>query len=263
MGSDSLPAEPSAFDAMAGSYDADFSASALGRVLRTRVWGRFDERFAGRESLLELGCGTGEDAIHLARRGHRVLATDESAQMLRVARAKAELAGVTERIRFVCVPMQSLDSAIGAERFDGVYSNFGAINCVADVSALARLLATRFAAGAPLVFVVMGRHVPWEWAWYLARGDRRRAFRRLAPDGAEWRGLRIHYPTPDRLRRTLWPGFKVVRRSALGFALPPSYAAAWLERAPRTLSALGWIDRATSRRTAALGDHYILEAMRR
>ena len=29
----------------------------------------------------------------------------------------------------------------------------------------------------------MGRHVPWEWGWYLARGEGGKAFRRLRRDG--------------------------------------------------------------------------------
>jgi ubiquinone/menaquinone biosynthesis C-methylase UbiE len=262
LNSESLRSEATAFDAMAESYDADFTASALGRVLRARVWERFDACFTGYESLLELGCGTGEDAIHLAQRGHRILATDVSAKMLRIAQHKAERVGVAARIRFICAPMESLAGVLGVETFDGIYSNFGAVNCVADVPALARMLATRLVPGAPLVLVPMGRHVPWEWAWYLARGDRERAFRRLREGGLEWRGLRVHYPSPAMLGRSLAPSFEASRRCSLGFALPPSYAAGWLDSAPRTLAALNAIEHAMGRFTAALADHYIFEAVR-
>src|SRR5690348_11622808 len=57
----------SAFDGKAHDYDADFTATGLGSVLRVRVWDRLAVLFAGRERLLELGCGTGEDAVWLAR----------------------------------------------------------------------------------------------------------------------------------------------------------------------------------------------------
>ena len=57
-----LQREPAAFDSIAEGYDAEFTASALGRVLRPMVWERFAACFAHRSSLLELGCGTGEDA---------------------------------------------------------------------------------------------------------------------------------------------------------------------------------------------------------
>jgi hypothetical protein len=109
----------------------------------------------------------------------------------------------------------------------------------------------------------MGRYVPWEWAWYLARGDRARAFRRLAANGVEWRGQRVRYPTPGELAALLAPCFGTRRRDGLGFALPPSYGAHWLERAPRTLSVLRWIERIAAPFTASIADHYVLEASAR
>ena len=172
-----------AFDGMAQEYDAAFTATRLGRVLREMVWERYESRFAGRERLLEIGCGTGEDAVHLARRGHQVFATDASEEMVRVARYKAEHAGVAHRIQFLCAPMESLGHELAGMRFDGVYSNFGALNCAAYLQTLSAELARHLAPGAPLVFVVMGRHVLWEWAWFLARGEARKAFRRLSRGG--------------------------------------------------------------------------------
>src|SRR5688572_20921521 len=113
-----------AFDGLALEYDAEFTATSLGSVLRTMVWHRYESCLAGHERLLEIGCGTGEDAVHLAQRGHRVLATDASAQMVHIARAKAERAGVADRIRFLCLPMEMLAVELAGEVFDGTYSNF-------------------------------------------------------------------------------------------------------------------------------------------
>src|SRR6478752_1467437 len=145
-----------AFDSMAEGYDAEFTASMLGRVLRPMVWERFAACFAPGSSLLELGCGTGEDAIHLARAGRRVLATDASPRMVDCARRKAEAAGVADRLRFQVASMESLSEVLGNEVFDGVYSNFGAVNCAPDLAALAGSLAARLAPNASLVWVIMG-----------------------------------------------------------------------------------------------------------
>jgi SAM-dependent methyltransferase len=254
--------EATAFDGLAQDYDAQFTATALGHELRARVWQRM-EVFRGRRRILELGCGTGEDAIWLAHAGHRVVAIDASEKMIEVARRKATSTGCADRIDFHCLPMESIGELAHEGSFDGVFSNFGAINCVADLASLSRALATNLVAGSPLMFVVMGRHVPWEWAWYLARGDARRAFRRTARHGAAWRGLTIHYPTPRMLARTLAPQFTTRRSTALGFALPPSYAARWLDSSPHTLALLSALERATCRFTAPLADHYILEAERK
>ena len=253
-----------AFDELARNYDAQFTATALGTALRHMSWTHFERVFAGRDYLLDLGCGTGEDAIHLARRGHRVLATDASLQMVREARHKAERAGCAESIRFVWAPMERLASELAGEKFDGMYSNFGAMNCAADLPALARDLATLLRAEAPLAWVVMGRYVPWEWAWYLARGDPGTAFRRLRPQGVSWRGLQVSYPTPAALARALAPHFVASVATPLGFALPGSYAASFLERSPRLLGALVRTEEVLRRLPllAACADHYLFEARR-
>jgi ubiquinone/menaquinone biosynthesis C-methylase UbiE len=86
----SVPNCAAAFDGLAREYDAQFTATALGTLLRRITWRNFERVFAQRESLLDIGCGTGEDAIHLASLGHRVVATDASLPMIRMAGRKAQ-----------------------------------------------------------------------------------------------------------------------------------------------------------------------------
>ena len=160
--------------------------------------------------------------------------------------------------------MERLGADLAGETFDGVFSNFGAVNCARQLDAVAADLALLLEPGAPLLWVVMGRNVPWEWGWFLARGEWRKAFRRRRKGGVAWRGMHISYPTPAALGRALRPHFAEVGRRALGVVLPPTYASGWLERSPRTLSALTRLERALHRwqSLAALADHYIFEARR-
>jgi ubiquinone/menaquinone biosynthesis C-methylase UbiE len=264
MTEEALRLQAGPFDELAAAYDASFTQSALGARLRALVWQRADAAFAGCNRVLEIGCGTGEDAVHLARCGLQVLATDASMPMLRVAAEKADRAGCAQRIQFRCVSMESLGSEFAGERFDGVFSNFGAVNCTSQLDTVVADIAPMLKADAPLLWVVMGRHVPWEWAWFLARGEWQKAFRRQRKSGVTWRGMRISYPTPDELARKLSPYFVPIRRRALGLVLPPSYASGWLERSPRLLAALTYLERGSQRwqPLAALADHYIMEARR-
>jgi hypothetical protein len=119
--------------------------------------------------------------------------------------------------------------------------------------------------GAPLVCVIMGRYVPWEWAWFLARLDPRKAFRRLPRDGTRWRGMQITYPTPRTFTRALKPFFERISVSPLGLVLPPSYASSWLERRPRAFGALARMERAAHgfQSLASLADHYIVTATKK
>jgi SAM-dependent methyltransferase len=56
-------------DVECGSYEADLS-----------LWEELAERRAG--PVLELGCGTGRVALHLARRGHRVIGLDQDHELI-------------------------------------------------------------------------------------------------------------------------------------------------------------------------------------
>ena len=72
----------SPFDLLAPDYDKTFTNSTIGRILREAVWTEFESCFLPDQHILELGCGTGEDACFLARRGVRVLAVDHSLEMV-------------------------------------------------------------------------------------------------------------------------------------------------------------------------------------
>ncbi len=86
------------FDAFAREYDANFTHSVLGQMLRQRVWAIFAEYFKPSQHLLELTCGTGEDAVWLAQQGFHITATDASAEMIAVTEAKVKATGVQDRV---------------------------------------------------------------------------------------------------------------------------------------------------------------------
>jgi SAM-dependent methyltransferase len=279
VGGRSSPAaegEASPFDAMASGYDAGFTHSLVGRLMREAVWSRLDAAFGPGDRVLELSCGTGEDAVHLARRGVRVLATDASAGMLAVARQKVAAAGLAELVEVAWLDLARLtqshnQGAIPAPRlplsppFDGALSNFGGLNCVADQRGVARALAGLLRPGARVLLCVMGPVVPWEWGWYLARGEAQKAVRRLRPGGVAWRGLQIVYPSVGALRAAYAPWFSCRRVSALGALLPPSYAEGWAREHPGLLWALGRVERAfeTMPPLPQLADHYLIELERK
>jgi SAM-dependent methyltransferase len=179
------------FDALAADYDRCFTASVIGRRMRAAVWRRLDKAFVAGERVLELNCGTGEDAIHLGARGVRILATDGSPAMLSRARAKIEATGLSATIEVERLRIENLADLAGLGTFDGAVSNFGGLNCVNDLPCVASRLAVLLRPGARVLLCVMGPTVPWEWAWYLAHGQPGKAARRLRRDGAGWRGLTL------------------------------------------------------------------------
>ena len=157
-----------------------------------------------------------------------------------------------------CLPVSA------SESFDGALSNFGGLNCVADLGAVAAGLAASLRPGATALLCVMGPLVPWEWAWYLWRRQPAKAFRRLRRSGVAWRGLTIRYPSIGSLRRAFAPWFRPRRASAVGALLPPSYAESWAARYPGVLAGLDRWERRleTLPPLPWLADHYLLELER-
>lgn len=247
------------FDALAAEYDDAFTRSAVGGVMRAAVWNIIDPLFQPGAEVLEMSCGTGEDALHLARRGVRVRATDISSGMLAQASAKARHFGQAERVRVQRLDLNAADWALDSSgAFDGALSNFGGFNCVADLPAAAAKLAHLLKPGAALALCVMGPWVPWEWGWFLLEGKPRKAFRRL-PGVTEWRGIKIFYPSLRALRSALAAHFDFQSATAVGTLVPPSYAEAWAQRHPNALALLNRWERRFERSAllVALADHYL------
>lgn len=251
-----------AFDALAADYDRHFTGTPLGVLLRRAVWRRLDARFAPGGRVLDLACGTGEDAVHLGARGARVLAIDASPAMVEAARSKAARAGVDGSVEIRTLAIEDLGTLAGP--FDGAFSSFGGLNCVADLSRAARDLAALLRPGAPLLLCVMGPLVPWEWLGFLLRGRPSQAFRRLRPGGVSWRGITVRYPSIRTLRRAFAPSFRLTRVSAVGALLPPTDWEEWTRRHPRLLAALARWERRfeTVPPLPWLADHYLAELER-
>jgi SAM-dependent methyltransferase len=249
-----------AFDETAHCYDSDFAATTAGRWLRESVWSRLAPFVQPGMHALDLGCGTGEDALWLARNGCRVTAADGSPAMLREVAAKAARLNLERHVRTIRLDLNApFAAAPFAQPFDLVVSNFGAINCVSDLPLLGCKLAAWVKPGGTLALVFMGRFCAWETAYYAARLDRR-AMRRWsgrarASVGRE--SVDVNYWLQSEVLRALGPSFRLLSVRGVGALLPPSYLFHWVERRPRLFGTLVQWERHTSHiwPLSRVGDH--------
>jgi ubiquinone/menaquinone biosynthesis C-methylase UbiE len=84
------------------------------------------ERWKGKK-VLEIGCGIGTDTINFARHGAQVTAVDLSEKSIEIARQRARVFGLEDKIRFYHGDAERLSEFLPQESYDLVYS-FGVIH---------------------------------------------------------------------------------------------------------------------------------------
>ena len=256
-----------AFDRVAHSYDDLFTRSAIGKAQRRQVWERLEQVFAPGERLLELNCGTGEDAQFLGSRGRSIVACDASAAMIEVASARAQREAGGANITFRQIANEDLSRLSRTRSFDGAYSNFAGLNCLADLRPVAQNLGALVKPGGRVLICLWSRVCLGEFLWYLLHGQANKAIRRFSGKATARIGeltITVSYPAVGDLRRLFAPWFALERRSAVGLFVPPSYLEAWARKHETALRYLENLDGvfASWPILRDVGDHVLLEFKR-
>jgi SAM-dependent methyltransferase len=228
------------FESAAETYAPRILANPVEAQARRRSASLLARTFHARHRLLELGSGPGLETVPLLRAGHEIVAVDASSAMLRQLESRAEEAGVRERLTTVTRDVADLADLAGGT-FDGAYSTFGALNCVADLAPLRRALSARLRPGAPLVAGVYNRVSLPEIGWYGLGGRPARALARLrtpVPVGHSRFSVDWYPRTSADVERSFAPDFRREGTDAIGVVAPPPEILKRFDWSPRLLSGL-------------------------
>lgn len=257
-----MTATAAPFDALGADYDRNFSDRLPARWLRRTIRARVSPYLERGSKVIELGCGTGEDAIWFARQGCRVWAVDNSAVMLAHARAKITKAGTGDRIELQQLDVSMLTRRSLPDDFaaDLVFSNFGVLNCIEDLAPVFDTAAQSLRDGGYLAATVMGKFCLTETVYFGLRGQFAKATRRWR-NGARYRAAGKYYDlwyhSPGQLYRQA-PHFDRCGLFGIGGLLPTSEGYAMCERSPRFFGALAELDRKIGRVLYPISDHYLI-----
>lgn len=220
-----------AFDTIAQQYDVSFTNSLIGTTQRQIVWNYLEKSLPMNNKLkvLELNCGTGEDAIWFAKQGYEVLATDVSEKMLAITQKKIEDAGMQSQVQTRTLDITQIEKFISEEKYDLVFSNFGGMNCVSPevLNKVPSQIQNLLNSDGRIIMVVMSSFCLWETIYFLTKLKLHDAFRRLLKSGtiAHLNGseLKIHYYSPGNQNKFFEKIFESIAIKPVGFFLPPSY----------------------------------------
>jgi ubiquinone/menaquinone biosynthesis C-methylase UbiE len=253
------------FDSIAPIYDRIFTDSAIGRVQRTQVTTEINRRFEPGSRVLELNCGTGEDAIQMGRRGVEVDAYDASPAMIEVANRKLLSDSSAANVSFGILRNEDLGMLEGS--FDGALSNFAGMNCSNDWPQIAGELARLVKPGGHVLLCIMGRACLWEMLYFFLRGEPRKAFRRASRNHVARIGsnsVDVRYLPVSHAKRAFFPGFTLRGWRGVGVLVPPSYCEPLFKTHNQLLNLLAvfdsWLGHVPGVR--CWGDHVLLDFVR-
>jgi ubiquinone/menaquinone biosynthesis C-methylase UbiE len=252
-----------AFDRIAEDYDQRFTDTLIGRAQRDEVWRVLARTWKKDDRVLELNCGTGEDAVFLANNGISVLACDASRQMIAKARERLQHHPHHLPVFFRELATERVGELDPEMKFDGAFSNFSGLNCIADLAVVASSLASLTGQNGKLILCFSTRFCLIEILYFLARGKLSKALRRckghteVMLDGVRFT---VYYPTIGQIRRAFAPAFRLYSCIGIGVTVPPSYLEEWARQRPGLFRIIRRAERLLARLpiVRSTGDHVLL-----
>ena len=250
------------FDTAASTYDTTFTNTVIGKLQRGLVYEHLSEIIKTQpKKILEINCGTGEDAIWLAKQNHNVTATDISEKMILVANRKIFISN----LHFKQADINTISEQFVNEKFDMIFSNFGGLNCLPkeQLQHFLKNATDLLSEKGQLILVIMPKNTLWEQFYFLTKVNFKAMFRRKKQSiiaNVEGKKVKTYYHNPKELINLASTNFEVKQLKPIGFFIPPSYLEPFFKNKPKLISALNSLEKKIKNQSvlSKYADHYFI-----
>lgn len=216
-----------AFDNIATNYDSEFTYSKIGKAQRNKVHVVLEKYLYTKSnlSILEINCGTGEDALFMSQFSNTIVATDVSTKMIEIAIHKNK----TSTIDFKVLDINEINENAFSKKFDFIFSNFGGLNCLNEkqLSIFFKKAHKLINPKGTIMAILMPKYCIWEIVYFFVKGKFKQVFRRTKKDGIpvvlNSEVCQTWYYNPNTIKKIVKPYFKSKKVIPIGIAIPPSY----------------------------------------
>jgi len=211
-----------AFSLQSANYDEYDKSNPTLTWMREQVRNHALSFLKPGDKILELNSGTGLDAVFFAEKGFDVHCTDLSDRMIEQIKLKVEKINLPGKITFQQCSYTELDN-IRNKKFDFIFSNFGGLNCIPDLSDVTKFFPALVNKNARVCLVILPPVCPWELI-QIFRGKFSFAFRRFGKNGAlanvEGIQFRTYYFNKSNVMNALGKEFRFLNSKGLGIFTP-------------------------------------------
>lgn len=226
-----------AFSKQSYVFDKEYSGNTIIQYKRKRVREHVLSLLPPHSSILELNCGTGEDALFFAQNDHVVHATDISEGMMERLKEKLANSPFRENITTEVCSFNHLEALRNKGPFDAIFSNFGGLNCTSELDKVLSSFHALVKPGGLVTLVIIPPFCLWESLLFF-KGQFKTAARRFFSS----KGRKAHiegiyfkcwYYSPDFVVNCLKLHFELQKLEGLCTLVPPSYMEGFAEKHPK------------------------------
>ncbi|MDA4114997.1 MAG: nitroreductase/quinone reductase family protein [Thaumarchaeota archaeon] len=228
-GLDYRAAVAEAFDSASEEYDFTIGGNFINVWIRERSIEELLRLTRRDDVLLEIGCGTGTEAIRISRHVKEIVATDISPSMIALLRRKVEarrLAGKVRPLQVRAVDVRRVSGYLPGGRARVVYSFNGALNCELELRRFPRELweitepEGYFVCSVRNKFCLEESLIQGALLRFRSMTPRKRQPKMVSVGGMD---IPAYYYHPWEFAAMFKPYFEVEREVALPAILPPPY----------------------------------------